>query len=192
MTAGWCLLRYSALLALLGRRRRAQWIELSASIVYVVPPLVIGTGLFVLLSPHVDVFAWVFPIVIAVNALMGLPFVIRTLAPPLRQHCARYEYLCQSLGLGGWHRFRLLEWPLLRRPLGLALALVAALAMGDLGVIALFGSTDSATLSLVIYQQLGAYRIEQATVTALILLLLCLAVFWLLERGIGGGRNARN
>ncbi len=184
--AGWCLLRYSATLALLGRRRRAQWIELSASIVYVVPPLVIGTGLFVLLSPHLDVFSWVFPIVIAVNALMGLPFVIRTLAPALRQNCARYEYLCQSLGLGGWNRFRHLEWPLLRRPLGLALALVAALAMGDLGVIALFGTPETATLALVIYQQLGAYLIEQATVTALILLLLCLAVFWLLERGVGG------
>ena len=49
--------------------------------------------------------------------------------------------------------------------------------MGDLGVIALFGSTQSSTLALMIYQQLGAYLVAQATVTAVLLLLLCLGVF---------------
>jgi thiamine transport system permease protein len=41
-----------------------------------------------------------------------------------------------------------------------------------------------------IYQQLGAYLIADATVTALLLLLLCLGLFWLLERGIGGKAGA--
>jgi len=186
VSAGWFILRYSASLALAGQPGRARLIELAGSLVYVVPPLVIGTGMFVLLSPHVDVFSWVYPIVIVVNALMGMPFVIRTLGPALRQNHARYHLLCQSLALTGWNRFRYLEWPLLRRPMGLAMALVAALAMGDLGVIALFGTPETATLTLLIYQQLGAYLIPQATVTALFLLLLCLTMFWLLERGIGG------
>jgi len=190
VSAGWILLRYSASLVLAGQPGRARLVDLAGSIVYVVPPLVIGTGMFVLLSPHVDVFSWVYPIVIAVNALMGLPFVIRTLGPALRQNHARYHLLCQSLALTGWNRFRYLEWPLLRRPLGLATALVAALAMGDLGVIALFGTPDTATLTLLIYQQLGAYLIPHATVTALLLMLLCLTVFWLLERGIGGRLDA--
>lgn len=188
--AGWFLLRYSASLAFAGQPGRARLVDLGASIVYVVPPLVIGTGMFVLLSSHVNVFDWVYPIVIAINALMGLPFVIRSLGPAMRQNHARYHQLCESLALQGWNRFRLLEWPLLRRPLGLAMALVAALAMGDLGVIALFGSPDTATLPLLIYQQLGAYLVPQATVTALTLLLLCLAVFWLLERGLGGKADA--
>ncbi len=190
VTAGWFLLRYSASLAAASRSRRAKLVELAGSVVYVVPPLVIGTGMFVLLSPHVDVFNWVYPIVILVNAIMGLPFVIRSLGPALRQSHARYDRLCQSLALDGWQRFRHLEWPLLRRPLGLALGLVAALAMGDLGVIALFGSPDTATLPLLVYQQLGAYRISQATVSALLLLLLCLGVFWLLERLVGGNPRA--
>jgi thiamine transport system permease protein len=123
---------------------------------------------------------------------MGLPFVIRCLGPAMRQNHARYHRLCQALALRGWHRFRHLEWPLLRRPLGLAIALVAVLAMGDLGVIALFGSTQSATLALMIYQQLGAYLVAQASVTAVLLLLLCLGVFALLERCIGGSRDAKN
>jgi thiamine transport system permease protein len=188
--AGWFLLQYSASLSLVGKTGKARLIDLAGSIVYVVPPLVIGSGMFVLLSPHFDVFAWVYPIVIAVNALMGLPFVIRSLGPALRQNHARYHYLCQSLSVHGWNRFRYLEWPLLRRPLGLAAALVAALAMGDLGVIALFGTPHTATLPLLIYQQLGAYMIPHATVTALVLLLFSLTVFWGLERVIGGKAGA--
>jgi thiamine transport system permease protein len=190
VSAGWFLLRYSAGLAHAGHTRGARLVDLAGSIVYVVPPLVIGTGMFVLLSPHVDVFDWVYPIVISINALMGLPFVIRCLGPAMRQNHARYHHLCLSIALFGWHRFRYLEWPLLRRPLGLAIALVTVLAMGDLGVIALFGSPASATLALLIYQQLGAYLIPQAAVTAMLLLLLCLAVFALLERLIGGNSDA--
>jgi thiamine transport system permease protein len=72
----------------------------------------------------------------------------------------------------------------------LAIALVTVLAMGDLGVIALFGSSGSTTLTLLIYQQLGAYLIPQAAVTAMLLLLLCLAVYALLERLIGGNSDA--
>jgi thiamine transport system permease protein len=188
--AGWILLRYSAALAYDGSLRAARRVDLAGSIVYVMPPLVIGAGMFVLLSPHVDVFDWVYPLVICINALMGLPFVIRSLGPALRQNHARYHRLCRSLNLSGWNRFRWLEWPLLRRPLGLAAGLVAALAMGDLGVIALFGTPSTSTLSLLIYQQLGAYLVDQAKVTALLLLALCLASFWLLERGIGGRGDA--
>ncbi len=188
--AGYALLRTSSDLARRGRAGRARAIETAASIIYVVPPLVLGTGLFVLLSPHVDVFNWVFPIVIGINTLMGLPFVIRTLGPALRQHRARHDLLCASLGLSGWRRWRRVDWPLLRPALGLSAALVAALALGDLGVIALFGTPETTTLPLLLYQQLGAYRIGEAAVTAALLLILCLALFWLLERGLGGRRDA--
>ncbi len=187
---GWFLLRGSSELANRGQLRRAKLVELCGSVIYVVPPLVIGTGIFVLLSDTVDVFEWVYPVVILVNAMMGLPFVIRTLGPAMRQSQMRYQYLCHSLALGGWNRFCFVDWPILRRSVGLSAALVAALAMGDLGVIALFGTPDTATLPLLIYQQMGAYQIPQATVTALLLLGLCLLVFWGLERYIGGKDDA--
>ncbi|MBT4077370.1 MAG: hypothetical protein HOE78_12370 [Gammaproteobacteria bacterium] len=104
----------------------------------------------------------------------------------------RYQNLCCSLALQGWHKFRWIDWPLLRRPIGLAAALVSAMAMGDLGVIALFGSVDTTTLPLMLYQQLGAYRIPQAAVSAVFLLLMCLLVFWSLERGLGGKDYVKN
>jgi thiamine transport system permease protein len=192
IAAAWALLDTSTDLALARQPRRANLIELAGSIVYVVPPLVIGTGLFVLMLPWLNVFEWTFPVVILVNAMMGLPFVIRCLGPPMRQSKMRYNHLCESLALSGWNRFKFVGWPLLRKPLGLSAALVCALAMGDLGVIALFGSADTSTLPLLLYRQLSAYLIPQAAVTAGFLLGFCLLVFWLLETGIGGKSRVEN
>lgn len=190
--AGWLLLTTSTDLALFGQPRKAGWIELAGSIVYVVPPLVIGTGLFVIIAPWFDVFEWAIPIVILINAMMGLPFVIRSLGPAMRQSKMRYHRLCQSLSLTRWSRFRIVDWPLLRKPVGLSAALVAALAMGDLGVIALFGTPATTTLPLLLYHQLSAYLISQAAVTAAFLLFFCLIIFWLLETIIGGKARAPN
>ncbi len=70
------------------------------------------------------------------------------------------------------------------------MALVAALAIGDLGVIALFGSPETTTLPLLLYQQLSAYLVSQAAVTAVVLLGICLCAFWMLEKLIGGRADA--
>lgn len=182
----WFILQASSDQFVKGHDQRARLIELGASSVYVIPPLVIGTGYFVLLSPHVYVFDWVYPIVLLVNVLMGIPFVIRTLGPVMRRQRSRYNALCANLGLQGWHRFRLIDFPLMRKPLALSAALVAAIAMGDLGVIALFGSSETATLPLLVYQQMGAYRMDHAMVTATLLLVTCFGLYWLIERLVGG------
>src|SRR5262245_38459429 len=190
-TAGWGLLLTSRELRLRRYRpRSATAMETLASLVLVVPPLVIGTGLFALLSPVADVFALGLVLVIVVNAVMGLPYVIRTLGPPLMRAGEQHDRLCASLGIAGWNRLRLVEWPLLRRPVGLALALTAALAVGDLGVIALFGTQDTTTLPLLIYQRMAAYQLDAAAVTALVLTALSFGLFAAIERGVGGhGRH---
>ena len=171
-----------------GRPGLAGSVELSGSLVIVVPPIVLGTGFFILLSPHFDVYALGPPVVVVVNALMGIPYVLRVLAPLHRQMGARYDRVCENLGLGGFHRMRLIDFALLRRPMGLALGLCAALSVGDLGVIALFGTQDNATLPLLLYQKMGSYRMEEAAVIALFLVTLCLVLFALVER-VAGGRS---
>ncbi|MCB1805326.1 MAG: thiamine/thiamine pyrophosphate ABC transporter permease ThiP, partial [Candidatus Competibacteraceae bacterium] len=121
------------------RRHRPRWadlLEFSGSLALAVPALVLGTGLFILLQPHIDVLAAGLWLVVLVQALLALPFALRLLAPPLLQSAQRYDRLCASLDIRGWQRWRWVEWPQLRRALGLALALGAALAIGDLGAIA--------------------------------------------------------
>ena len=172
-----------------GRRWR-RVLELSGSLVLVVPPLVLGTGYFVLLNPIADVFALGLVLVVVANGLMGLPYVIRILGPALARVAEQQGRLCESLGIHGWRRLRLIEWPLVRRQAGLAVALCAALSTGDLGVIALFGTGDTTTLPLLLYQRLASYRMGEAAVTALLLLGLSLGLFVALERLVGGSRDA--
>jgi thiamine transport system permease protein len=172
-----------------GRPGAAARLELSASLILVVPPFVLATGLFILLRQVADVFALGMPLVILVNALMALPFVVRFLGGPMMEEAQRHDRLCQSLGIAGWQRLRLIEWPGLRRPIALAFAVAATLSLGDLGVIALFGSQDFATLPLLLYQAMGGFRMAEAAVIAALLSLTCLLLFLAIEGGLGGRRE---
>ncbi|MEL6234119.1 MAG: thiamine/thiamine pyrophosphate ABC transporter permease ThiP [Pseudomonadota bacterium] len=166
-----------------GARGRA--VEAIGLIGLATSPLVLGSGLFLLLRPMVDPFALALPVTVLVNAAMSLPFALRLMLPAyarLRDHDAR---LADSLGMTGWARLRLVTWPALRRPAGVALGLAAALSAGDLGVIALFAPPQTATLPLEIYRLMGAYRMDDAMGAALLLLMLSLGLFWLSGR-IGG------
>ncbi len=182
-----CLLALGLLSAarqLLRRRQRsapARWLLLSGSVILVVPPMLLGTGLFLLLRR----LGWVLPdvlvLVALINALTGLPFALRLLEPRFMAIEQDYGRLCASLDIRGWARLRHVELPQLARPLGQALALCAALSAGDLGVIALFGTPDTATLPLLLYQYMGAYRLQEAAGIALLLAIICLGLITLAE-----------
>ncbi len=148
-----------------------------------VSPLVIGTGLFILLFPVASPFALALPVTALVNALMSLPFLLRALVPAVAETEARFGPLADSLGLAGRARLRLVLLPRLRRPLGFCLGLSAALSMGDLGVVALFAPPGGGTLPLELYRLMGAYRMDDAAGAALLLLALSLALFWVFDRG---------
>jgi thiamine transport system permease protein len=187
---GCALLLTSRHLKVRKRRRRAAalW-EASGAMILMIPAVVLSTGLFILFMPFTDVFALAPWLVVLVNALMALPYVLRTLSAPMQLVVRQYDRLADSLGVSGLNRLRLVELPLLRRPLALAMALSMILSLGDLGAIAMFGSQSLTTLPWLLYQQLGSYRLTDAAATALLLLLLCLSLFWLVERGLGG-KNA--
>ena len=140
--------------------------------------------------PVISPMVLALPVTALVNALMALPFAVRVLAPEMRAVEADYGRLADALGMTGWARMRWFLLPRLRRPLGFAAGLSAALSMGDLGVVALFASPDWATLPLQMYRLMGAYRMEAAAGAALILLALSLALFWLFDRGGRGDADA--
>ncbi|MDP5292009.1 thiamine/thiamine pyrophosphate ABC transporter permease [Oceanimonas sp. CHS3-5] len=171
------------------RSRLASILEASGSTILVLPAVVLSTGLFILLRGVADVFALGPLLVVLVNALMAMPYGLRTLQHPMERVAQRYDRLCDSLNIRALNRLWLVEWPLLRQPLALALALAMMLSLGDLNAIALFGSQQLQTLPWLLYQQLGSYQMTQAAATALVLLVLNLALFLLIERVLGG-RNA--
>ncbi len=167
----------------LGKGTASMAVEGTACLSIAASPLVIGTGLFILLFPVADPVMLALPVTAVVNAAAALPFALRALVPALRATEADYGRLADSLGMVGWSRIRLMILPRLRRPLGFATGLAAALSMGDLGVVALFADPDAATLPLQLFRLMGAYRMADAAGAALLLLALSLLLFWLFDRG---------
>jgi len=170
-------------LGLGGLGRGPRLFEAAGMLTLAASPLVMGTGLFLVLQPLADPAALALPVTVVVNAAMALPFALRAILPGLRESEATFGRLADSLGLHGFARLRLVTLPRMRRPLGFASGLAAALAMGDLGVVALFADPDRATLPLQVFRLMGAYRMEQAAAAALLLLALSLSLFWIFDRG---------
>jgi thiamine transport system permease protein len=169
----------------------AALLDLGSTIYLAVPAIVFGLGAFLALRGVADTFALAPLLVLAANVLLSLPFAVRALQGRLAESGARHDRLCASLGITGWARFRLVEFPVARRELGFAAALSAALSVGDLGVIALFGSDSFRTLPWLLYQRSGRYQSEEAAAIALVLLLLSLAFFAAIERIVGGRHAGR-
>ncbi|WP_372963886.1 thiamine/thiamine pyrophosphate ABC transporter permease [Marinobacter sp.] len=145
----------------------------------IVPPIVLGTGLFLLLRPGLGHNAQGWVLVALINSLMALPFIIQILRGPLNSLDSHSLRVADQLGIIGWYRWHRIYWPLLRRPIALGLAYGIALSMGDFGVIALFGSPGQPTLPVLLYQQLGSYRVSEAAGTGLWLLILLVLIFGL-------------
>jgi thiamine transport system permease protein len=156
--------------------------DTGAGFVLVVPPIVIGAGWFILVRHFADVFLFAPVMVVTVNAVMAMPFAIRAIRPAYDAASERHERLCALLGIAGSNRFRLIDWPVLRRPLSTAFVFAMALSLGDLGVIALFGSDAVQTLPYLLLARMSSYRTADAAGLALLLGLLCLALMTLADR----------
>jgi thiamine transport system permease protein len=160
-----------------------------SSLVLLVPTSVLATGWFLALRPHGDVASFAPFVVAGINALMALPFAVRVFEPAYREHRVRTGRLAESLGLSVAQRLRLVDWPVLRRPLCMALAFAMALSLGDLGAVALFGSENITTLPALIYAQMGSYRSTDADGLALLLGAVCLMLAMM---GAPGSRENGN
>lgn len=161
---------------------RTRLTETAAMLPLAASPLVLGTGLFLLIRPVADPISLALPVTVAVNAMTALPFVVRVLAPPMRDAEATQGRLADSLGMTGITRFRQAILPRVRGPVGFAFGLSAALSMGDLGVIALFADPGQATLPMQVFRLMAAYRSHDAAAAAVLLMGLSFALFRVFDR----------
>ncbi len=150
-------------------------------VILAIPTLVLGLGLFLLLREIDTTTTLLFFIVMICNALMALPFAIRVLTMPMYNNMFFYEKLCISLNIQGWRRFAYIEWHNLKSPLKYSFTLATCLSLGDLTAISLFGNQDFSSLPQLLYQQLAHYQMQNAAVTALVLLIFCALLFYFVE-----------
>ena len=168
-----------------GAMQKSTLLDIGSTLILVVPPLTLGMGLFLIFRSFAGLSQLGFYLVILINGMLAVPFVLRILQPAILANAQQVDRLSASLGIQGWTLLKLIYWPRIRKPVGFALALAATLSMGDMGVIALFGTQDLSTLPLLIYRLFGAYRMDEAAVVAMLLCLLCFILFWLIEHLVG-------
>jgi thiamine transport system permease protein len=174
-----------------GRTMRVFSAMLGATsfLVLLVPPVVLGTGWFLILRPFGNVAPFAAVLVGLINMLMALPFVMRVLAPAVDSHRRQTARLATSLGLSGARRLWRIDLPVLARPMLTAMSFAMVLSLGDLGAVALFGSSDLTTLPWLVYSRLASYRNNDAEGLALILGIICLGLTMLGTAGQKGERH---
>jgi len=158
-------------------------VSFSGNLYLAIPSLIMGLGFFLLSQRYVaPLTVWSIIALLTANVLMSLPFALSVLAPAMQKTAQRYDRLVFSLNLTKLQRWVYCEYPYLKSSLGYIFALSFCFSLGDLGIIALFGSDDFSTLPWYLYQLMGSYRTSDAAGVALILLAITLSVFILLPR----------
>lgn len=154
-----------------------------------VSSLVLGTGIFILINPLIAPSSVALPVTLLVNALLSLPFALRSLTPALKHEREAFDKLIASLGLTSRAAWRIVFLPRLRRPLGFAAGLSGALAMGDLGVITLFARPGGGTLPMEMFNLMARYQMTAAYGAALLLITVSIIIFWICD--LGGRINSK-
>ena len=165
-------------------------ISFSGNIYLAIPSLILGLGFFLIsLKFQLPLIFLGILAVLCANVLMSLPFALAIIYPPMLKTAERYDKLAFSLNLSGSKRWLYCEWAYLKSSVAYVFALSFCLSLGDLGVIALFGSNDITTLPWYLYQLMGSYQTKDGAGVALILLVLTLSVFIFLPKVF---KNAQN
>lgn len=161
---------------------RKQWsLEWMATHNLVAPAMVLSVGLYVFFLTRIDVDKWGIVLVALLNTVVIIPFAVQQMRPRILQFDDQYQRLCASLKLSPWQRLQV-EWPWMKRVLISTFALILLLAMGDVAIFSIFGNGDWMTLPWLIYSYAGTYRIPEASLAAVILLVLCGFIVMLFER----------
>lgn len=122
--------------------------------------------------------------ILLAHVFFNLPMATRLLLQALEQIPAEQRQLAAQLGIQGWHFFRLVEWPWLRRQILPVAALIFMLCFASFAtVLSLGGGPQATTIELAIYQALSYdYQPGQAAVLALVQMTCCLGLVVLSQR----------
>ncbi|WP_350312785.1 thiamine/thiamine pyrophosphate ABC transporter permease ThiP [Dickeya fangzhongdai] len=122
--------------------------------------------------------------ILLAHVFFNLPLATRLFVQALEGIATEQRQLAAQLGLRGWHFFRLVEWPWLRRQLLPAGALIFMLCFASFAtVLALGGGPQATTIELAIYQALSFdYDPARAALLALLQMACCLGLVLFSQR----------
>ncbi|MFH8365307.1 ABC transporter permease [Streptomyces sp. NPDC018031] len=145
----------------------------------------VGFGFLIALDePPLDLRAsWI--LVPLAQALVGVPFVVRTMLPVLRAVDPRLREAAAVLGASPLRAWREVDLPLVGRALGIAAGFAFAVSLGEFGATVFIARPDNPTLPVAVSRFLGRagdINYGQAMALSTVLMLVCACSLLLLER----------
>ncbi|WP_030624853.1 ABC transporter permease subunit [Streptomyces sclerotialus] len=150
-----------------------------------VSAVTVGFGFLITLDePPLDLRSswWLVPLA---QALVGVPFVVRTMLPVLRAVDGRLREAAAVLGAAPWQVWREVDLPLVRRALLIAAGFAFAVSLGEFGATVFIARPDRPTLPVAVARLLGRageLNYGQAMALSTILMVVCAGALLALER----------
>ncbi|GGX22057.1 ABC transporter permease [Streptomyces lomondensis] len=150
-----------------------------------VSAVTVGFGFLIALDePPLDLrSSWI--LVPLAQALVGVPFVVRTMLPVLRAVDVRLREAASVLGASPWRVWREVDLPMVRRALLIAAGFAFAVSLGEFGATVFIARPDSPTLPVAVARLLGRpgdLNYGQAMALSTILMVVCAVALLVLER----------
>ncbi|NYI08397.1 ABC transporter permease [Allostreptomyces psammosilenae] len=145
----------------------------------------VGFGFLVALDqPPLDLRSspWLVPLA---QALVGIPFVVRTMLPVLRAVDPRLREAAAVLGASPWRAWRAVDLPMAWRAVTVSAGFAFAVSLGEFGATIFIARADAPTVPVAISRLLGRageMNSGQAMALSVLLMVVCAAVVLVLER----------
>jgi thiamine transport system permease protein len=127
-----------------------------------------------------------FPLLIPIaHSLIALPFVVRSLLPALRSIPQSLRQAAIALGASPLRVFREVDLPILMRALLVSIVFAFTISLGEFGASSFLSTPNNPTIPIAIYRyisQPGALNYGQALAMSTLLMLVCAAGIWAIEK----------
>jgi sulfate transport system permease protein len=131
---------------------------------FVISPIVVGLALVLVYGERGWAGSWLVsggvrvifstPGIVLATMFVSLPFVVREVAPVLREIGTDQEQAAATLGAGGWQTFWRITLPAIRPAVAYGVVLTTARALGEFGAVAVVsGHLQGQTETLTLYVQ---------------------------------------
>jgi sulfate transport system permease protein len=178
----------TALVLVRGRIRGRAVLEALIDLPFAVSPVVVGLALLLvygrigwfgpqLADAGVQVI-FSLPGIVLATIFVSLPFVVREVAPVLREIGTDSEQAAHTLGASGWQSFRRITLPAIRWGLIYGVVLSTARALGEFGAVSIVSgkvSGETETLTLLVEKRFQNFDLAGAYAASTLLALLALS-----------------
>lgn len=147
-----------AVALVVGRSRRAGWVHALMVLPLGVSSVVVGLGtLLTLTRPLPGGLSLVTSglLIPGAHLVIAIPLTVSVLVPAVRGIEPRLLAAAATLGSSPWRTFLHIQWPALRRAVGMAFGLAAAVSLGEFGATSFLARPGAETLPTLIYRLLG-------------------------------------